>query len=79
MLLACVGAVETNLCPPTVSTGKALTCFNSLPVCKKSFLTRKKHAINFCRLPRQIKTYSVGWTVRRALNTISDRNKTETY
>ena len=64
--------------PPTVPTGKALSCCNSLPVCEKSFL-KKEICYNFCRLPCQIKTYSLGWTVRRALNTISDRNKTETY
>ena len=64
--------------PPTVPTGKALSCCNSLPVCEKSFL-KKEICYNFCRLPCQIKTYSLGWTVRRALNTISDKNKTETY
>ena len=46
-LLACAGAEKQ--CPPTVPTGKALTCCNSLPACEKSFLTRKEYAI--CRSP----------------------------
>ena len=29
-------------CPPTVPTGKALTCCNFLPACEKSFLIRKE-------------------------------------
>ena len=32
-------------CPPTVHTGRSLTCCNSLPACNKSFLTRKEYAI----------------------------------
>ena len=36
-------------CPPTVSTGKALTCCNSLAACEKTFLTRKEYA---CYLSR---------------------------
>ena len=29
-------------CPPTVPTGKAVTCCNFLPACEKSFLVRKE-------------------------------------
>ena len=53
--------VVVSLCKysPRVHMGKTLTCCNSLPVCNKSFLTRKEYAI--CRFPRQIETHSLGW------------------
>lgn len=61
---------------PAVLSWRASTWFNCLPACKESFLTRKEYAI--CRSPPQIEAYSVGTrSVRRDLNAISDRKKTE--
>ena len=63
-------------CPPTVLTGKASTWFSCLPACEESLLTRKEYTI--CRSPPQIEAYSLGIRpVRRDLNVISHRNKTE--
>ena len=72
------GSCRNNALPPSLQEKLCLVAILSRAVCEKSFL-KKEICYNFCRLPCQIKTYSLGWTVRRALNTISDRNKTETY
>ena len=75
MLLACAGTAETMA--PTVHMGKASTCCKFIPVCDKSFLTTKEYAI--CRPPHQKKHIHFLWIVGRALNAISDRNKTNLF
>ena len=50
------GSSRNNALPR--SHGKTSTCCNSLPVCKKSFLSRKEYPV--CRSPPQIETYSLG-------------------
>ena len=75
MLLACVGTPETMV--PMVSTRNHLKWCNSLPACEKSFVTIKEYAI--CKqCPVKLKHIQLPWVVRRALNALSDRNKTET-
>ena len=50
------GSSRTKALPR--SHGKTSTCCNSLPVCKRSFVTRKEYPE--CRSPPQIETYSLG-------------------
>ena len=53
-IISLCGSWKKKQCPPTVPTGKASTCCNSLSACDRSFLTIKEYAT--CRSPHQIGT-----------------------